>query len=665
MTSPTATEHLLELAVAALGGQPRSGQAEMAEAVTAAIDAGQHLLVQAGTGTGKSLGYLVPAAKHAVEQNQTVIVSTATLALQRQIVTRDLPLVAKAVAPELPRAPEFALLKGWGNYLCLQKIGGGYPAEEPGLFEAGQAEPARRSRKGGEGEREGLADQVRRLHEWARETDTGDRDDLVPGVTEKAWRQVSVSKLECLGARCPLKAECFPEQARGRAFEADVVVTNHAILGIAASGSPQVMPEHDVLVVDEAHELADRVTGAATVELSQFAVEHASRLGRRHAGVASPGLDTAGKALGSLLMDTEAGLFPTGLPPELREAVGAVRDAARELMSACKPTAEDKDLPDGGRKLAQTAALVLFETAERIAAQDTSADVIWCSRPGDGLASLGGEGASRLLAAPLQVAGLIHDRLLDDVTGVFTSATLALGGGFEAIARSLGLFAEDGSWRGLDVGSPFDYPSQGILYVADHLPAPGREPTTDAQLDTIEELIEAAGGRTLALFSSRRAAEQAAAAMRERLAYPVLVQGEDQLSTLVAAFLAEPEACLFGTLSLWQGVDVPGEACQLIIIDRIPFPRPDDPVRSARAREVERRGGSGFMQISAVHAALMLAQGAGRLIRTLTDRGVVAVLDPRLVTKQYGRFLTRSMPAFWPTTDLETAKGALRRLSET
>ncbi|MBD5788124.1 ATP-dependent DNA helicase [Cellulosimicrobium terreum] len=651
----------------------------MAEAVTAAVGSGEHLVVQAGTGTGKSLGYLVPAVRHAVVTDERVIVSTATLALQRQVITRDLPLVADAIGSRLPRPARIALLKGWHNYLCAHKIAGGYPVDEPTLFDlpgeaAGAAEhPAIGTSRGAASGAAALGEQVLRLREWAADTPTGDRDDLVPGVSDKAWRQVSVTALECLGQKCPLLSECFPDRARAAAREADVVVTNHAMVGIAATGSPGVLPEHDVLVVDEAHELADRVTAAATVDLSVPAIEGASRLARRHGGAQTDLLDAASQAFGTVVGALPAERFPAGLPDGAREAVAAVRDAAREVLSRLKPeTGVTKPAtPDTGLKMAQSAMLQLFEVAERMAADPTGHDVLWCSRPGEGgwTADRFGEGASRLHAAPLGVAGLIRTHLLAERTGVFTSATLALGGTFEPVARTFGLGAQGSdeepspAWKGLDVGSPFDYARQGILYVAKGLPTPGRDAATKNQLDEIAALIEAAGGRTLGLFSSRRAAVAAAEAMRERLDMPVLCQGDDQLPTLVREFAADPATCLFGTLSLWQGVDVPGPSCQLVLIDRIPFPRPDDPVKSARARAVEQAGGNGFMQVAATHAALLLAQGAGRLVRTTTDRGVVAVLDPRLVTARYGAFLTRSMPGFWQTTDREVAAAALRRLA--
>nr|WP_253869356.1 ATP-dependent DNA helicase [Promicromonospora umidemergens] len=681
-TAPTAderipdVEELLDLAVGELGGGRRDGQHRMAVAVGEAIEKGEHLLVQAGTGTGKSLGYLVPAVRHAVAANSKVIISTATLALQRQVITRDLPLVAKAVAPQLPREPRIALLKGWHNYLCVHKVGGGYPADEPTLFDlpGGEDHPRTEDTPGSGGARgrrkdDGatLADHVRRLHEWAGETESGDRDDLVPGVPDRAWRQVSVTAMECLGGKCPMLAECFPDKARTISRDADVVVTNHAMLGIAATGSPGILPEHDVVVVDEAHELTDRVTSSATVDLSMASVENAARLARRHAGTNTDALDQAAQALGTLLVTAPAERFPDGLPGELRTAVGAVRDAAREVLSTLKPDTsggkgQAQGQPEPGLKMAQGAMLQLFETAERMAFEDTTADVLWCSRPDNGWGGFG-DNVTRLHAAPLHVAGLIRMHLLGEATGVFTSATLALGGTFEPVAGTLGLKGEDAPpWHGLDAGSPFDYPRQGILYVARHLPAPGREPTTEAQLDEIAELITAAGGRTLGLFSSRRAANAAAEAMRERLDFPILAQGDDQLPTLVRQFAEDPAACLFGTLSLWQGVDVPGPSCQLVLIDRIPFPRPDDPVKAARARAVEQAGGNGFMAVSAQHAALLLAQGAGRLVRSMDDRGVVAVLDPRLATARYASFLTRSMPGFWPTTDSALVRSALARL---
>src|SRR4051794_9954923 len=309
----------------------------MAVAVAEAIDKGEHLLVQAGTGTGKSLGYLVPAVRHAVLENEHVIVSTATLALQRQIMARDLPLVAKALEPHLPRPVSVALLKGWHNYVCVHKVAGGYPEDDaPALFELGDHAGAV-EHPAAEPGAENLGAQMVRLRDWAEQTSTGDRDDLVPGVTDRAWRQVSVASLECLGSKCPMLTECFPEKAKAASREADVVVTNHAMLGIAASGSPNVLPEHQVLVVDEAHELTDRVTAQATSELSVAVIEHASRLARRHGGIPTTDLDSASQALAAVVVTLPEARFRDGLPPAARDAVASVRDATRALLSVLKP----------------------------------------------------------------------------------------------------------------------------------------------------------------------------------------------------------------------------------------------------------------------------------------------------------------------------------------
>ncbi|MPV37065.1 ATP-dependent DNA helicase [Georgenia subflava] len=664
------TATLLADAVTALGGSPREGQQRMAEAVTRALEEEKHLLVQAGTGTGKSLAYLVPVLAHAVSTGRRAVISTATLALQRQVLVHDAPRVADVVAARTGSRPDVALLKGWHNYLCKHKVAGGYPAdEEPGLFSASAAtgvDPAAptpdvpQPAAAAAGDRGSLGEQVLRLRAWAEETDTGDRDDLVPGVSERAWRQVSVTKMECLGGRCPMLAECFPEAARQSARDADVVVTNHAMLGIAASGSPNVLPEHDVLVVDEAHELADRVTAQSTGELSAGVVERTARLARRHAGVNLDSLDAAAAALRARLEVVPDGRLPDGLPAGLRDAVVLVEAGSREAIGAMKPEAGAGADDAGARAMARSAMVILHEVAERLLGDGVAQrrDVLWCERP------RGGMEQPRLRLAPLDVAGSVAGGLLEGRAAVLTSATLTLGGTFDPMARALGLPLDTQTpWTGLDVGSPFDYPRQGILYIARHLPPPGRDGTSEQSLDELVELVRAAGGATLGLFSSRRAAEAAAERLRAELDTPVLCQGDDQLPTLVRAFAADEATSLVGTLSLWQGVDVPGPTCRLVVIDRIPFPRPDDPVKAARSEVVAAAGGNGFMSVAATHAALLLAQGAGRLVRTTADRGVVAVLDPRLATARYGTFLTRSMPPLWRTHDGEVARGALRRLA--
>ncbi|MEV0968090.1 ATP-dependent DNA helicase [Microtetraspora glauca] len=643
-------DELLTAAVTGLGGAERPGQVTMARAVQEAVEGDRHLAVQAGTGTGKSLAYLVPAIRHAMETGDAIVVSTATIALQRQLVDRDLPRLADTLEQHLPHKPEFAILKGRRNYLCRHKTGAGMPDDEDDqLFDPREVSATGRM--------------VQRIQEWANETETGDRDELVPGVSDLAWRQFSVHAKECLGAqRCPSGAECFAELARQRAGEADVVVTNHALLAIDAMEDFPVLPEHDVVVVDEAHELVDRVTSVVTDELSEagvaLAVRRAGRLVEQ--GVADR-LKEAGEDLGALLAAAPPGRVDD-LPQSLGLTLALVRDAAFACITALGPRNKDKDDPDnaGARKAAFMALDETHDTAQRMLdafgaeSEADRAEVVW-------LDAGHGRVPPTLRVAPLSVGGMLRDKLFGDRTVILTSATLALGGSFDGMARQWGL--RDDDWTGLDVGSPFDHPRSGILYVAKHLPQPGRDGLPEAYLDEITELIEAAGGRTLGLFSSMRAAKAATEALRERLDVPLLCQGDDSTSLLVKQFAADPATCLFGTLSLWQGVDVPGPSLTLVIIDRIPFPRPDDPLASARQRHIAAKGGNGFMSVAATHAALLLAQGAGRLLRSMTDRGVVAVLDPRLATARYGGFLLGSLPPFWRTTDPAKVREALRRLT--
>ncbi len=662
---------LLAAAVAGIGGSERPGQVAMAEAVRHAIESGEHLAVQAGTGTGKSLAYLVPAVRHAITAEATVVVATATIALQRQLIDRDLPRLVAALKPLLGREPEFAILKGRRNYLCLQRQRGGFTTpEDPqdSLFyspaDAGPASP--------------LGRQVKRLHEWAEETKTGDRDELVPGVPEAAWRQVSVSAQECIGAaRCPFGSRCFAERAREAAARAHIVVTNHALLAIDATSDVDVLPPHDVVIIDEAHDLVDRVTSATTGELSGPAADSAARRAARltespleGAPAVADGLRHAANALSVDLADAPAGRMDE-LSDELAATLRSVHEAADACAKAVRANAEslEEDPQQMGTlrmtlasldELHTTAGRILGAFSADVAGRD---EVVWLDRPF-------AEDSRRpptLRVAPLEVGPVLRDKLFREHTVALTSATLALGGSFDplAIQWGLGRMTSENSlaWTGVDVGSPFDHPRSGILYVARHLPPPGRDQLPEAYLTELEELIDAAGGRTLGLFSSMRAALQAADALRDRIRQPLLCQGDDVTAQLVRQFAEDEPTCLFGTLSLWQGVDVPGPALQLVVIDRIPFPRPDDPLASARQRAVAARGGNGFMTVAAAQAALLLAQGAGRLLRTVTDRGVVAVLDPRLATARYGGFLRASLPPFWTTTDPALVRAALRRLA--
>ncbi|MGY0503605.1 ATP-dependent DNA helicase [Nocardia sp. FBN12] len=671
---------LLVTAVHALGGKERTGQTTMATAVDHAIDTKEHLAVQAGTGTGKSLAYLIPSLRHAVRTGRTVVVSTATIALQRQLVDRDLPRLAEALTKPLGRAPQFAILKGRNNYLCLNKINSVIPEDTGGEAELFDAFAISR-----------LGREVQRLNEWASDTETGDRDELAPGVTDRAWRQVSVGSRECLGkSRCQFGQDCFAEKARAESAQADVVVTNHALLAIDAISGIQVLPEHDVVVIDEAHELVDRVTGVATAELAATAISAAARrctklIDEREVDR----LEGAAEAFHQALEDLQPGRWDT-MPDGVAPVLALVRDAAWNARTAIAPqgTVKTQDDPDNAaaRTMAVAAiddvhdaavrALTAFEEADPAARRD----VIWLSAD-----EMRGVARRTLRMAPLSVGGLLRSRLFGTATVVLTSATLQIGGSFDGLAITWGLPSQSGGkvdpamangatapadlesvrWNALDVGSPFDHAKSGILYVAKHLPAPGRDGLSPAYLDEIEQLITAAGGRTLGLFSSMRAAKAATEALRERLDTPVLCQGDDSMGALVRKFADDPATSLFGTLTLWQGVDVPGPSLSLVILDRIPFPRPDDPLLTARQRAVESRGGNGFMTVAANHAALLLAQGTGRLLRSVDDRGVVAILDSRLATARYGSYLRASLPPYWETSDPEVVAKALRRLTDT
>jgi ATP-dependent DNA helicase DinG len=685
-----AHRNVLAAAVRAIGGTNRPGQVEMADAIAESLESDHHLLVQAGTGTGKSLGYLAPALLWLIRNpGERIVIATATLALQAQLANNDIPAAVAAVEAVTGQRPRHAILKGRTNYVCMLRLreggadgqgaGGQAADDQQTLIPASELIETSRSTPHSTPE-SALGAEVVALRAWAEqqaeERALADRDDA-PAHTEKAWAQVSIPVRECLGVqRCPYGAECFVERSRDAARAADLVVTNHALLAINAMHGGTALPEHRAVIIDEAHELVSRVTGAASAELSPQMVERVARRALTYLeDDAAEGLLESAKSLRNAL---DGGALERIEDPDSAfvAACVVVRDASRAAVSAL--SSGDNQTPD--RRQTAAAVKELFDIAERMAALHNH-DVVWIADR----ERFGREAR----VSPLSVAGLMRSRLFAAHTAVLTSATLKLGGDFTPIATSVGLKAEERldsghistdpgrsepadddledrrvPWRAIDVGSPFVYRRQGILYVARSLPPPGRDGLSEASLVEIAELVEASDGRALALFSSRKAAEVAAVYTRKRLPnLTILCQGDAQLPELTRRFIADEQASLFGTLSLWQGVDVPGATCQLVIIDRIPFPRPDEPLTVARQRAVTEAGGNGFMKIAASHAALLLAQGSGRLIRRLSDRGVVAVLDPRLVTARYGAFLKASMPDMWQTTDRQVAIQALRRLS--
>lgn len=648
----------LDAAVAAIGGSTRDGQIEMAEAVANALSDRHHLMVQAGTGTGKSLAYLVPALVH----GKKTLVATATLALQRQLVERDLPRIVPALEKVLGREITYGIYKGVGNYICLQKMNS--ETSDPDgdvLLEVTS-----------------LGKDAQRLRAWAQTPGvTGDRDDA-PDVDRRVWAANSLSGRECVGADiCAYGSQCFAAAAKGRAATADVVVTNHTLLAIEIVDSHPILPDRDAVILDEAHEFMDRTTQAVTEELTAARVNRAAAMARKHLpGKLSDAFTKAADAFDDAMDGYGARVkYEVNLqgrleevPSELEAPIRKVRECAQAIMQSI---AADEEIIDSDaiaeRARVKGAVNEVSTTAAKILKLGHG-QVLWYEPT-----------FATLHMAPLTVSAVLRSNLLTKTPVIATSATLTVGNGFDAMARNIGFITgedfdgeiEDGDLdpsnvQMLDVGSPFDFANQGMLYLPKHLPEPGREGPSAEALTELGELIDAAGGRTLALFSSWRGVEAADIHLRKVLAeLPIKIITQkrgDAVGPLVERFAKDETSILLGTMSLWQGVDVPGSSCILVAIDRIPFPRPDDPVMSARAAEVDAEGGSGFMKVSLPRAALLLAQGTGRLIRSIEDRGVVAILDSRIVSKRYGAILLNSMPPLWRTSDAKTVKDSLRRL---
>jgi ATP-dependent DNA helicase DinG len=654
----------LGAAVEAIGGKAREGQIEMAEAVANALTDRHHLMVQAGTGTGKSLAYLVPALVH----GRKVLVATATLALQRQLVERDLPAVVPALEKSLGRDITYAIYKGVGNYLCLQRMNSeDVDPDAEVLLETSYLEK-----------------DAKRLHAWAKTPGvSGDRDDA-PEVDRRVWLANSVSGRECVGAdNCAWGAQCFAAKAKAKAQDADVVVTNHTLLAIEIVDKHPILPDRDAVILDEAHEFMDRTTQAVTEELTSGRVERAAAMARKYApGKLSDAFTNAADSFHDAMADygesikgdfSQQGRLEE-IPQSLEHPIRKVKETATAFLNAINSESDLTD-PDAIAEYARTKGAVneIATTAGKLLKMGDT-HVLWYEPT-----------FSTLHLAPLSVSHVLRRNLLTETPVIATSATLTVGNNFNAMAESIGFVLggasdeddEDEVSAGdidpanvqmLDVGSPFDFANQGVLYLPKHLPEPGREGPSEQVLEELGELIDAAGGRTLALFSSWRGVEAADAHLRKVLAdLPISIITQkrgDAVAPLVERFSKDETSVLLGTMSLWQGVDVPGNSCILVAIDRIPFPRPDEPVLSARSSLADSAGGSGFMQVSVPRAALLLAQGTGRLIRSVEDRGVVAILDSRIVTKRYGSVLLNSMPPLWRTSDKTVARDSLRRLSK-
>jgi ATP-dependent DNA helicase DinG len=610
-------------------GEERPGQEQMASAIDVAIRTNTHLAVQAGTGTGKTLAYLVPAILSGV----SVIVATATKALQDQLALKDLPFLQEHL--DVPF--DWAVLKGRSNYLCMQRL-------------------SELTAKDGAGQQLGLdgvadrapAEELVRLADWAAVTTSGDRATLDVEPSDVAWAAVSVSARECPGAsRCPSGATCFAEMARHRASAADVVVVNMHLYGLDLASGGVILPDHDLVVIDEAHQLEDIVSATCGVELT---AGRFTDLARRTRGVIADerlpgGVDDAGRILLEALRPLRDRRIKGAIPNDLAGAITVARGRVEQVLAAAR--AVPADAPDESRsralRLQQSAGALIEDLG--VVEQVSSTEVVWVE---------GTDANPMLRVAPLDVAGLLHDALWSRRTAVLTSATLPA-----RLPSRLGV--PQGGVTELDVGSPFDYPSQAVLYCAAHLPDPRNAKYLDALADEMAGLIEAAGGRTLALFTSFRVLDEMHHALTDRLSVPILSQRSMPKARLLEEFGADEATCLFATMGFWQGVDVPGAALSLVIIDRIPFPRPDEPLLQARR---ELAGADAFARIDLPRAATLLAQGAGRLIRAATDTGVVAVLDPRLATAGYRWDIVRALPPMRRTKDPEEARAALRAIRD-
>lgn len=606
------------------GGDRRPGQTEMAEAVAGAISRERHLVAQAGTGTGKTLAYLVPA----VLSGKRTIVATATKALQDQLANKDLPFLQQHL--DVPFTA--TVLKGRSNYLCLQRLDelteGDAQLDLAGTVDGRVSTSA-----------------LEELRAWSIETVTGDRADLDEERGDATWSAVSMSAAECPGAaRCPRGDDCFAEDARHAAAASDIIVVNIHLYGAHLASGGMVLPDHDVLIVDEAHQLEDVISDMCTLELSggrfrQLAVWVGAVVADDELRA---DLEGAGDRLAAALELHVDRRFRGDLPGEIVDAITLASTRIERANEALRAIVSDAgDVQTRKDRALKTAGLLFDELAGALEPDDDQ--VPWVE-------DRGREPVLRI--APLAVDRLLDEGAWQQRVGILTSATIPVG-----LAERAGLPATGTDH--LDAGSPFDFGANALLYCARDLPDPREDSFEVAAQAELADLIRAAGGRTLALFTSWRAMENAAEALAQQLDTPVLVQGQLPKPKLLERFADDDGTSLFATMSFWQGVDVPGPSLSLVTIDKLPFPRPDEPLLQAR-RELARA--AGFSTIDLPRAATLLAQGVGRLIRTAQDRGVVAVLDRRLSRARYGWEIVDALPPMRRTRDREEVVSVLRDL---
>lgn len=634
---------MLNAALARISGVQRPEQVRMHDAVQEAVQTRVPLLVQAGTGTGKSLAYLTATAG-----TGRTIIATATNQLSEQLLNKDLPVVQQACRDAGIRV-SYAQLKGRSNYVCLARLRANETLEQHDTTTKDSSTSV-------------AGKAAARLYDWAGSTTTGDRSEA-PVVPDTVWRGISVTSSQCLGSTCPFYSECFTERARKKARAADIVVTNHALLAqdiraMNAGADNSIFGDYDTVIIDEAHDFAAAVTDALSFTVhpasATTTVDKAARVLRNTDEDSA--LAAAREAL-EIVENSLSRMDPgplAAMPDTLREQLSSCAHHLLPLIRLTREAAESQSTK--AQMTAKGVSEALADECEAIveAATDAPGNVTWVTQD---------KGQPRLHVAPLRI-GHAMEPLLSKAAIVGTSATLTVDGSFDPLQQTWEL----PSVTAVDVGTPFDHGTQGILYLPDSsMPEPvgrDRREHSAAVLDRLTALVRAAGGRTLALFTTTAATRAAGEHLaKEFPGLTVLVQGEAPADMLVQQFRDEETSVLCATMGLWQGVDVPGASCSLVVVDKIPFPPPDDALAAARKTDLDARGQDGFHLVFVSAAATNLAQAAGRLIRRDSDRGVVAVLDPRLRTKRYGSALVGSLPSFHTSNDLEEVSAALTRLT--
>ena len=607
------------------GGESREGQREMVRAVATALTRRRHSVIEAGTGVGKSLAYLVPA----VMSGERVVVATATKNLQDQLASKDAPQVAAHVP-----GVRVAVLKGKQNYLCLnraQSLSGGAQLS----FDDGAEMPR------------GVADQMRRILRWGNDTKTGDLDELPFEVDGRARRAVSVTPQECLHrAKCPQGQNCFAELAKDRAEESSILIVNaHLYASHLASGS-MLLPSHEYVVFDEAHEILDIFasllgTSLNAARLRALATVARSLLGESDRASADQLLSSADRFATLLLSQYERNELK-GLDEACRVELSVANGHVSRLVEHLRDLPTASSDAEARKLRALGPAIHLANDLERVNnVKDT--ELLYLARR---------DREIDVEISLVDVGPRLRSDLWPHVTGILTSATIP-----DTLAKNLGL---DGVVTE-HVASPFNYAENGLLYVPDKFPERNDPSAEAAIVEELVGLITAAGGRTLALFTNRSVMMRVAEAVAPRLDTEVLVQGSFSRARLIEAFRDSHEASLFAVTSFWQGIDVPGHSLSLVTIDRLPFSVPNDPLAEARRERADHP----FFEVDLPRATMLLAQGVGRLIRTKDDRGVVAVLDTRLASARYRSVMFKKLPPMKRTRDRDQVHEFLRELART